>query len=314
MSLASNLTNYATIGQSTMAAPVAWDIARARTDPASPNRVRYRLSRPLADAGPFLAVDKTHVKKVATVARNGGTSDREFREALGWEHRGHAIQPNDASRSTGSAAGEIPDARTLFRAGGVEVLAVQVPALPNWKVPGTVARLIRSPADVFYYTGHGLSASGKLAIDTGTSPASCPTSGPFANWLGPTDLTSVWRSPMDLDVLVLAGCSVLKIDFSTSPPTGPGLAWAALLRGKGGPLEALLGYRGAAPCDTPNGNRIAKAMGARMAAGSSNFAHDWLTVNHDEHATNAAAIDDQGFWYIERGILSDDIKGPVKIP
>ena len=105
------------------------------------------------------------------------------------------------------------------------MLELKVPALPNWRVPGSVKRLVRSPADVVYYSGHGLSGSGKLGIDT--QPKPCPQHGPVLDWLGPSDLTPVWISPMDLDILILAGCSVLNINF-TSPPTGPGVAWSKL--------------------------------------------------------------------------------------
>jgi hypothetical protein len=301
-------------GSGTVPTAVSWDVPRRGPDAASPRKVRYRVARPMGDLGPLLAVEE-QVREVATVVRNGGTSDADFVKALGWAPRGRATQPNTTTASTGSAAGEVPDARTLFRAGGVEVLDVRVAARPNWQVPVAVARLVRSPADLFYYSGHGLSGSGKLAVDVGANPAACPSQGPYADWLGPGDLTAVWRSPMDLDVLVLAGCSVLRIDASTSPPTGPGVAWTALLRAKGGPLTALLGYRKGAPCDSPNGNRIAAAFARRVAAGSSRFAHDWLTVNGDENANNAVAIDERGYWWIEGTLLgSYDIKGPTGLP
>src|SRR4029079_942429 len=172
------------------------------------------------------------IKEVATIVRSGGTSDAVFRRALKWNVRGIGIQPVTVGASTASESSEIPDAFALFRSAGVEVLELKVPALPNWRVPGSVKRLVRSPADVVYYSGHGLSVSGKLAIDT--DPKTCPQHGPVRDWLGASDLTSVWTSPMDLDVLILAGCSVLRIDFSTSTPTGPGVGWSGLLRAKGG--------------------------------------------------------------------------------
>lgn len=300
-------------GSGTVASPVAWDVPRSGPDPAAPHRMRYRISRPVADLGPMLAVEK-RVKEVATVVRSGGTSDATVRSVLGWVPRGRATQPTTVTGSTGSAATETPDARTLFRAGGVEVLEVRLAPRPHWQVPAAAVRLLRSPADVFYYSGHGLSSSGKLAVDTGPGPASCPASGPFADWLGPADLVPHWRSPMDLDVLVIAGCSVLRIDPSTSPPTGPGVAWTALLVARGGPLAALLGYRSSAPCDTPNGDRIAAAFTRRLAGGSSRFAHDWLTANGDHNADNAVAIDARGYWWIDSGVLGGyTIKGPAPL-
>ncbi|MGH3778965.1 MAG: hypothetical protein ACRDRR_25065 [Pseudonocardiaceae bacterium] len=204
------------------------------------------------------------------------------------------------------------------------MLELSVPAQPNWRIASVASKikqLVRSPADVLYYSGHGLLGSGKLVIDTQGLPCPTPTLGTYQDWLGPADLTPVWRSPMDLDVLILAGCSVLRIDFSSSPPTGPGLAWTSLLTAKGGPLVALLGYQRSAPCDSPNGNAIAKAMALRMAAGSTNYARDWLTANGDNNAINAVAMDAKGYWWIEPlidipifGKVSYGIKGPMTLP
>jgi hypothetical protein len=272
----------------------------------------YRAKRSLASVGAFLKVERL-LKEVATIARSGGTSDVEFRRALGWNLRGIGTQPVVAGGSTGSESGEVPDAFALFRSGGVEVLEVKVQAQPGWRVPGSIKRLIRSPADVVYYSGHGLSSSGNLVIDVDNK--ACGQTGTYRSWVGPGDLTRAWTRPMDLDVLILAGCSVLHIDFSTSPVGGTGLAWAALLTTKGGPLAALLGYQRGAPCDAPNGDRIAKQMAERMAKGSTAFARDWLQVNGNNNANNAVAMDAQGYWWIEGTTLGGyDIKGPRPIP
>jgi hypothetical protein len=83
---------------------------------------------------------------------------------------------------------------------------------------------------------------------------------------------------------------------------------------------ALLGYRGSAPCDGPNGNAIAKAMAGRLAAGSTDYTRDWLTINGDNEALNAAAMDARGYWWLEPwistplGSVSYQIKGPIKLP
>jgi peptidoglycan hydrolase-like protein with peptidoglycan-binding domain len=299
-------------GTATLAAAARFDVPRLRADPANPNRIVYRLGLALNSVGAFLKVERT-IKEVATIVRNGGTSDVEFRRALGWNVRGIATQPTASGTATGSESGEVPDAFALFRAAGVEVLEVRVPAQPNWRIPAAVKRLIRNPADVVYYSGHGLSSSGKLALDIENKP--CGEHGTYVDWLGPGDLSPVWVSPIDLDVLILAGCSVLKIDFSTSPPSGPGVAWSRLLMGKGGPLAALLGYQKGAPCDSPNGERIAKEMGQRLARGSTSFARDWLTANGDHNANNAVAMDSRGYWWIEGTLFGGyDIKGPEPIP
>jgi hypothetical protein len=300
-------------GVATLVTVLKLPAARFGPEPANANRIIYRLSKPLANMGDFLKVE-LQIKEVATIVRRGGTSDAEFRRVLKWNSRGIGVQPGAVGASTGSESGEIPDAFTLFRSAGVEVLELKVPALPNWRVPGSVKRLVRSPADVVYYSGHGLSASGKLALDIQNKSCGQP-GGSYRDWLGPADLTPVWTSPMDLDVLILAGCSVLRIDFSTSPLTGPGVGWSRLLRGQGGPLAALLGYQKGAPCDNPNGDRIAQQMAQRMTAGSSSFAHDWLTVNGDNNANNAVAMDDQGYWWIEGTMFGGfDINGPTPLP
>src|SRR6185437_992490 len=134
-------------------------------DPANPARLRYRGTRAVTALGGFLAV-RPGVSELATVVRSGGTSDAQFRAGLGATSRGMATQPRAAGGSTGDETREVPDAMALFRAGGVEVLELAVQPRPNWRAGRAVRRLVRSPADVFYYSGHGLSASGKLAIET----------------------------------------------------------------------------------------------------------------------------------------------------
>ncbi|WP_218019049.1 hypothetical protein, partial [Rhodococcus tukisamuensis] len=118
----------------------------------------------------------------------------------------------------------------------------------------------------------------------------------------------------------IAGCSMLKINlgehlFMKKPLVGPGLAWSQLLSNRAGGLTALLGYGGRAPCDKPNGDRIAAAMARRIQSGATAFAQDWLTVNGDNNADNAAAIDVQGFWWIESKTFGGyQIRGPLKLP
>src|SRR5262249_46802652 len=69
-------------------------------------------------------------------------------------------------------------------------------------------RLIRSPADVFYYSGDA-NDDGCLAIGK-----DC--------WAAPKDLKGYWQWPFDLEVLILAGCSVLNITFPYDIANGPG--------------------------------------------------------------------------------------------
>src|SRR5262249_48901878 len=162
-----------------LSAPVSVDLTRFGPDTTNARRILYRLGRPLSDVGEFLRV-RGPIKKVATVVRIGGTSDAEFRRALGWQSHGSARQPTAPSLSSGSESTETPDARTLFHAAGVEVLQVSVAARTNWRVPGPVRSLVRSPANVLYYSGHGR-RSGMLGLEL--EPRECPDVGPLADWL-----------------------------------------------------------------------------------------------------------------------------------
>ncbi|WP_328520477.1 FAD-dependent oxidoreductase [Kribbella sp. NBC_00359] len=298
-------------GAGTVATPVSWTIPLEGPDPANPSRLRYRGSRTVSSLGPLLAVDSS-MTEVTTVVRAGGTSDAAFRSALGATVRGIATQPQTLGTSTGDETREVPDARALFRAGGVEVLELTVRPRTTWQTGRPVRRLVRSPADIFYYSGHGLSASGMLAIET--TGAACGSSGTYVDWLGPTELAAAWPASLDLDLLIIAGCSVLRIDTSKSPPTGPGLAWSRLLNSRGGPLIALLGYQGQAPCDSPNGDAVAAAMAAKLKSGSADYVRDWLTVNGDSNANNAIAMDSRGLWTIETTLTGGyNIRGPLAL-
>jgi len=65
----------------------------------------------------------------------------------------------------------------------------------------------------------------------------------------------------------------------------------------------------------PAGDAIAAAMAARIRAGSTDFARDWLTVNGDRNADNAVAIDGSGLWTIETTWTHGyRISGPHALP
>jgi peptidoglycan hydrolase-like protein with peptidoglycan-binding domain len=311
--LTSRLPNHSG-GSPTLTSPVLLDVARFGLDASKPRRTIYRLGRPVADIGGFLRIGGP-IKKVASVVRIGGTSDLEFRRVLGWQLHGHATQPTSPRSSSGVESTETPDARALFRAAGVEVLQVSVAPLPNWRLPGPLSRLVRSPAKVLYYSGHGRS-SGMLGLEL--DPKECPDVGPLADWLGAPDLVAAWPHLLDLDVLILAGCAVLKMGVRLAPfgfTGGPGQAWSRLLAVRGGPLQALLGYGGSAPCDNNGGDVMARAMAARLAAGSTDYARDWVTINADHRAWNAVAMDGGGYWIINRHWPTRwySIEGPLPI-
>jgi hypothetical protein len=303
-------------GEATLpsSSPRTWNLPRIGADPQKAGRTRYRLSKSIAEAGGFLGLgDKP---ELTTVVRPFGTSDVEFRRALGWTMRGAGTQPMLTTAPTANESTDTPDCLRLLQAGGVEVLEAAVVPAKGWKVEQpAVRRLIRSPADIAYYSGHGLHDSSCLAIETP------PGSHTYACWANAFDLTPHWRSPMDLDVFVIAGCSVLDIDRSTSPPSGPGLDWALLLSSKGGPIGTLLGYAGGAPSDAAAATPIARELAARIADGSGALVKDWLEINAAHKAWNAVALDSRGYWWLELeralGFLWSNgfrIRGPEPIP
>jgi hypothetical protein len=280
--------------------------------PADTARTWYRLSIPLDKVGDFLneGLGKFgNVPEVAFVVRDKGTSDKHFRDALGWAFRGRAVQ-TDASNN-GSERDENPDAIRLLQAGGVEVLEVTVKGEPDWQmIRPSVARLVRSPADVFYYSGHGLKKEGCLALhcdchtDTSVDGYSC--------WTTPEDIARYWPKVLDVDVLILASCSVLNLG-------GAAPRWANLLTSRGGPLYAVLGYRDAALSDEHGGNEIAARMAKRIAAGlkQDEWCRAWLEVNDEVNRKNGAAVgmDNQGYWMLGLGFGSSPrITGPLPIP
>jgi hypothetical protein len=270
---------------------------------------------------------------VALVVRAGGSSDLMFRGPLtdeNWVVRGNGVQPDkDPHKTTGDEALQRPDALTLFKAGGVELLVAEVVAPPTtacWvKKQGKTFRLLRSPADVFYYSGHGLSHAFRggegqpncLGIETAADAHE------FECWALASDVIDAWKNLSKPAVLILAGCSVLGIG-SSSAKQDDGKEWAPLLKQFGGPLEALLGYGQEAPMDVGEpgqrnvGNSIGIEMAERLASGSTAFVQDWLKINAQRRARNAVAMDQQGFWHLEQSTReyfshSGHIVGPTPI-
>jgi hypothetical protein len=258
--------------------------------------------------------------ELALVVREDGTSDDKFRGQLGSvAFRGRGEQADKSS--SGSEQGQVPDAKRLFMAGGVEVLsatAVDGAGLILKNKP--MSRLVRSPADIFYYSGHGLGREGCLAIHGDYHSASVEG---YACWLNPSDLRPYWKAPFDVGVLILAGCSVLDLEKN-------GGEWVKLLKGKGGPLDVILGYEAGAPLDSNGGNDIALAMGKRVTASMTEdqWVRDWLDINGTFRAWNAVGFNSHGRWWIDpssaskvwhklpgtSNSVSFDIEGPEPIP
>ena len=150
-------------------------------------------------------------------------------------------------------------------------------------------RLLQNQADVFYYSGHGNHANAALA------------SGTFS----PTDVGTLWD---DIDVFIVAGCSILDINdynnfFKGADHTrSPGKDWEAV----DGP-NVFLGYDARAPGDVKGAPlTIMNAFLANRSAKGDVLA--WLEANQNIHATYACAIrKGVGFWYLKRAWLSTKI-------
>jgi hypothetical protein len=135
----------------------------------------------------------------------------------------------------------------------------------------------------------------------------------------PADLQSYWKVPFDLELLILAGCAVLDLAAGNSSLLkGPGADWAKLLKIKGGPLSAILGYRGIPPADNVV-SAIAARMGAALKAGvkANLWVPTWIEINAEnpgKNTWNAVGIDPKGYWCIEkRGILEKGFGPPKKL-
>ena len=164
---------------------------------------------------------------------------------------------------------------------------------------------IRSPADVFYYGG---TSKNGVALAVGTNGGAAPS-----------DLQSYWKVPFDLELLILAGCAVFNPAAGNGPVlTGPGADWAKLLKIKGGPLSAILGYRGIPPGDNVVSS-IAARMGATLKAGVNEnlWVPAWIEINAEnpgKNTWNAVGIDRQGYWWIEkRGVMERGFGPPKKV-
>src|SRR5262249_17949035 len=284
--------------------------------------LRYLASVALSSFAPFMTAGDS-LKEVATVVRDGGTSSRLFRSKLaggGWAIRGFAKQAAEGkSDVTGAVADDQPDAKTLFLAGGVELMEVSVPASSGYKAAptATTGPFVRSPADVFFYSGHGGWWNCNLLREDHTSGASTG----YPLWLSPETLLDAWQkqkdistSPMDLDVLIINGCSVLgdwgrstegeAVDGAKTKPSCA-LRWQDLLTSQKGPLIAILGYRDTAPMDSGGGDQIAVEMAQAiidtLKDDWDSYARAWCEINAKYPQTRtAAAIDNAGYYYINQ--------------
>lgn len=151
----------------------------------------------------------------------------------------------------------------FFKAAGVEIITTEFTSSISPR------RQIMNQADYFYYSGHGWHASGVTAAG------------------GPANVSGYWDK--DLQVVIIAGCSVLDInDYNNNfaDPTehvrSPGKDWEPL-----GP-SFLLGYNFEAPNDLQNSDSIISYWGGNR--GSLGNVTAWRNANDNSNGRNACAI------------------------
>ncbi|HMP61215.1 MAG TPA: hypothetical protein PKD86_17865 [Gemmatales bacterium] len=316
------------------------EVKKLRAKRVSSLSNKYRVEADLSKVLGLLKLDSK--PEVATVRRVGGTSDALFRNPMtkkGWALRGVGVQPAiGAPDSTGNENREEPDARMLMQTGGVEVVRVSVPPQGQLTLGKNASTwgFIRSPADVFFYTGHGAWWDGSLLREE-------PNHG-YSDWMLPDELLQFWkrdttdvgRSPMDLDVLFINGCSVIYWDLVSTKAVASSdyatrgshaLDWAKLLLNHEGPLYAICSYRATAPLDKPWGNQIGAEMGQAIANGLGtnwkDYPRKWLEINAKYGPTQiASAVDTKGYWYLNHPKHEGydpkkpkmSIMGPIPLP
>ena len=161
---------------------------------------------------------------------------------------------------------ELNDA--FLKAGGVKF--IQFRALATGGAVTSSIRQIQDQADILYYSGHG-SHDGKYITYGATEK------------LYAVDVELLWK---DIDMIIIAGCSVLDInDYKDNATHGdhpinhhasPGEEWL-----KAGPKK-LLGYNYTAPLDTQGGNPNATKLivDSWFTNGGVNKAVDaWMNAN-----------------------------------
>ncbi len=265
---------------------------------------RYQLSKSWDDLS-FKNVDSVH--EVATVMRQDtkdpcgqATAADEFQKKLQFTGRGFARQPfvvknPDGSFSFGADSGdpsrkrEVPPAEFVMLGGGVEVLEGRVPPGTDRKVTAGAARaLVRSPADIWFYSGHGV-CSGQLAVG--------PLDGNYFAWKDAGDFLAAWvsggnkSSTVDMKILIINGCNVLNLDTGCGKP---GKEWAKLMKARGGNLTHIIGYSDKAPLDCGGGADIAARIGEAIRKGD-NLIKAWFDINAAYRRWGAVVMDAEGY-------------------
>jgi hypothetical protein len=183
-----------------------------------------------------------------------------FESAMSATSRGRCTQVGDLNSTPPNS----PLDASFFKAAGVEIITAE------YSGAASVKRQVMNQADFFYYSGHGWHLSGVTAAG------------------GPSDVSDYWDE--DLNVAIIAGCSVLDINdyenhFTNSVEDhtrSPGKDWEPLGPGY------LLGYNYKAPNDLEGSDTVISSWCANY--GSSGVVDAWKDANNNRHCRNACAI------------------------
>lgn len=211
--------------------------------------------------------------------------DSEAFAGISYEDRGRASR--ESSLTLASTPPHSVPSESYFKAAGREIITVSYDGV------GSAKRQIMNQADYFYYSGHGYHSITNLQ-------------GNFT----PAMARAYWNR--DLDVAVIAACSILDInDYNgnysgTAHTVSPGKAWEQT-----GPA-ILLGYNHVAPGDA--GGAPERIMQFWVANRSSLGDVDaWMAANASNNAWNACAIvKDQKYFYFTRKWFRHVVKEKAK--
>jgi hypothetical protein len=219
-------------GHASMGAARVWWVPVQRVDRVPTAPAVYQIALSMTDLEPLSCPDDS--RTVAVVRRPGATSDRQFLSHLGWTQKGIATLPAVSGACQANTPPAGPDALALLQAGGVEMLRATVIGPANLVLPCTEeTALLRSPANVVYYSGHARLVDNCLCLDASGAAE--------ASWAFAEDLVEPWRSSNRPSIFIIAACSVLGIHFDKQFTVGPGLRWSRLLKRNGGSSGCNLG-------------------------------------------------------------------------
>ena len=233
-------------------------------------------------------VSKTSVDMSSDVS---GSSNRQDSECFDNNAPGRLYGRARGTDGPGDESAAIPagvfNLKTV-QAGGTACIVASVGSLQSLK------KQCQQQADIVYYSCHGSHATGDLA-DLRYNCYSCDS------------VAAKWA---DVDIVIIAGCSVLDVadfrseSFSTSTAmkrwwaaggnSSPGEKWEA----KG--AKVYLGYAWTAPTDAGGGTSVATTFVGEIASGK-DWIEAWKIANDSNDGRNACAIDCRTshhvYWY-----------------